>query len=266
VTWNVWTRQAFAIAKAELQRYFLARRWLGVYFIAAAPVFLLLVAALQPRRGPSIVQASAIYSVFFQTFWLRLAVFFSCMTVFSQMFRGEMLEKTLHFYLLTPVRREVIAVGKYLAGLISMGALFSIGTILTNILIYVRNPGYSDFLLQGDGGGQLVRYVLATVLACATYGGIFLILGLRFRNPIIPSVILLAWETFYFVLPATVQKFTVMHYIQSFLPAIDLGPFAVVVDPTSPVIGVPLLAGVAVLLVWMSGNLLKKTEISYSTD
>ena len=266
MNWNLWLKQTVIIAKAELQRYFLARRWIGVYFIAAAPVFLLLVAALQPRRGPSIAQSTGIYAVFFQTFWLRLAVFFSCMAVFSQMFRGEMLEKTLHFYLLTPVRREVIAAGKYLAGLISMGCIFSAGTILTNVLIYVRNPGYADFLFQGDGGAQLARYVLATILACAVYGGIFLLLGLRFRNPIIPSIILLAWETFYFVLPATMQKFTVMHYIQSFLPRIDLGPFAVVTDPTSPFLGIPLLMLVTIVLVWSVGTLLRKTEISYSTD
>ena len=267
MNWNIWIRQTLIVTKAELQRYFLAKRWIGVYFIAAAPVFLLLVAALGPEnRGPSTAAGSGIYAIFFQTFWLRFAIFFSCMAVFSQMFRGEMLEKTLHFYLLTPVRREVITAGKYLAGLVSMGGIFTAGTILTNVLIYARNPNYADFFLQGDGGPQLVRYVLATILACAVYGGIFLLFGLRFRNPIIPSIILLAWETFYFVLPAGMQKFTVMHYIQSFLPRIDLGPFAVVVDPTSPFIGVPLLLLLAAALVWVSGGLLKRTEINYGTD
>ena len=40
------------------------------------------------------------------------------MGIFSNLFRGEMLEKTLHYYFLTPMRREMLVAGKYLAGLI----------------------------------------------------------------------------------------------------------------------------------------------------
>jgi len=40
------------------------------------------------------------------------------MGIFSNLFRGEMLEKTLHYYFLTPMRREMLVAGKYLAGLV----------------------------------------------------------------------------------------------------------------------------------------------------
>jgi ABC-type transport system involved in multi-copper enzyme maturation permease subunit len=208
-----------------------------------------------------------VYAVFFQTYWLRLAIFFSCLMMFSQLFRGEMMEKTLHFYLLSPVRREVIAAGKYLAGVIAAALIFGACTVATNVLIYVNRPGWTTFFSEGDGLNQLTRYVLAVVLACVAYGAIFMLLGLLFRLPMIPAAVLLAWEFFYFVMPAGLQRFTVMHYLQSFLPlSVDLGAFAVVADPTSPLLGVPLLLVFAAVIVWISGRILRTTQISYSTD
>ncbi len=47
--WNLWVMQALTIMKTELKRYVLARRWLGVYAAAYAPVALLLAVAVQIR-------------------------------------------------------------------------------------------------------------------------------------------------------------------------------------------------------------------------
>ena len=106
----------------------------------------------------SISDLSEMYALYFQTFALRLSIFFSCALVFSQLFRGEILEKTLHFYLLSPVRREVIAAGKYLAGVFAMALIFSTSTILTNVLIYCPTP-VDDFFLEGPGLSYLTLYV-----------------------------------------------------------------------------------------------------------
>jgi ABC-type transport system involved in multi-copper enzyme maturation permease subunit len=271
MNWNLWRRQALTIMKMELSRYILARRWIGVYLAAYAPVALLLffavIAVRTHRMPPSISDVSEIYAVLYQTFLLRLSIFFSCALVFSQLFRGEILEKTLHFYLLSPVRREVIAVGKYLAGVAAMAAIFATSTILTNILLYYPMGSSTAFFLEGPGLSYLARYVAVTVLACAAYGGIFTLTGLSFKNPIIPAIVVGLWEAFYFVLPETLQKVTVMHYLQSMLPlVIDRGPFSVVIDPTPAVFGVPILMGVAAGLVWVSGRVLRQTQITYSAD
>src|SRR5712672_687243 len=60
----------------------------------------------------SLSQGSLIFATSFQTYFLRLAVFFGCAGIFLNLFRGEMLDKSLHFYLLTPMRREVLLAGK----------------------------------------------------------------------------------------------------------------------------------------------------------
>ena len=46
------------------------------------------------------------------------------------LFRGEMLDKTLHFWFLAPVRREVLLAGKYGAGLIASVVIFAGGAML----------------------------------------------------------------------------------------------------------------------------------------
>ena len=38
-----------------------------------------------------------VYAGIFQFFYLRLAIFFGCLGIFMNLFRGEMLDKTLHF-------------------------------------------------------------------------------------------------------------------------------------------------------------------------
>ncbi len=49
---------------------------------------------------------SVIFATVFQFFYLRLAIFFGCVGIFMNLFRGEMLDKSLHFYLLSPMRRR----------------------------------------------------------------------------------------------------------------------------------------------------------------
>jgi ABC-type transport system involved in multi-copper enzyme maturation permease subunit len=269
MNWNLVIRQIRTISKVEIARYVLARRWLGVYLAAFAPVGLLALDRLiQSRRTiPSISDFSQIYAVLFQTFVLRLSVFLSCALVFSQLFRGEMLEKTLHFYLLTPVRREVIAVGKYLAGVAAMALIFGTTTLLSNLLLYSNSPSMSSFFFEGPGMSYLGAYVLVVVLACAAYGGIFMLAGLLFRNPIVAAFLVGVWEAFYFILPETLQKLTVMHYLQSLLPlVIDRGPFSVIIDPTNPVLSVLVVIGIAVGFVFLSGKVLRRTQIAYSAD
>jgi len=261
-------RQAQTIAKTELSRYILARRWLGVYLMAFAPVFLLILVTFRPPNGrPALSDISQAYALLFQTFTLRFAIFLSCGLVFSQLFLWEIFEKTLHFYLLSPVRREVIATGKYFAGVVAMALVFGTTTLLTNLLIYAISPSMSEFFLEGPGLAYLARYVLVTVLACAAWGSIFMLAGLLFKNPIISVFVVGLWEAFYFILPETLQKLTVMHYLQSLLPiVIDRGPFSVVIDPTNSVLSVVIVLGIAAGFVWLSGKALRRTQIAYGAD
>src|SRR5258706_10650293 len=147
------------------------------------------------RDRDTIPKDALIFAGVFQFFFLRLAIFFGCVGVFTNLSRGEMLDKSLHFYLLTPVRREVLAVGKYLAGLVATVVIFCSSTFLQLAALSLHFEGneISEYLSSG-GWGHLASYIGVTAAACVGYGGIFLAAGLLFKNPIIPAATVLVWE------------------------------------------------------------------------
>ena len=102
---------------------------------------------------------------------------------------------------------------------------------------------------MGQGMGQLLTYAGITILACIGYGAFFLVVGLFFRNPIIPALVLYGWEWLNFLLPPLLKKISVIHYLNSLAPVpVSEGPFAVVAEPTPAWIAVPSLIVVTVLV------------------
>src|SRR5262249_49369927 len=155
-----WSKQIDAIVRFELRRHLLGRRWIGIYLLVLGPIALLTLRTIfAPSRvlNVSVERLNLMYAAFFQTFVLRLAILFSCMTIFSQMLRGEILEKTLHYYLLAPVRREVIAIGKYVAGLVTTSALFAICVTATYLLLFLPSRLAMDFFTSGAALPHIAR-------------------------------------------------------------------------------------------------------------
>ena len=72
-----------------------------------------------------------------QFYYVRLGIFFGCLGIFSRLIRGEMIERSLHYYLLSPVRREVILLAKFFAGAVSALVLFGTAMIADFVLMYV---------------------------------------------------------------------------------------------------------------------------------
>jgi hypothetical protein len=199
------------------------------------------------RDRDTIPKDSLVFAGVFQFFFLRLAIFFGCVGVFTNLFRGEMLDKSLHFYLLTPIRREVLAIGKYLAGLIATVVIFCTST----------------------------AYLGVTAAACLGYGGIFLAAGLLFRNPILPAAFVLVWEGLNVFLPAALKKVSVIFYLQSLSPLVappdaNLSAlqklFVTFAEPVSPPWAVVGLFAVTAAVLVLAARKARKLEINYSTD
>jgi hypothetical protein len=264
---NLWLRQTAAIARFELKRFLLARRWIGIYVLAFAPVLLMYMRSRMPGLGDNgRVTASQGFAIVFQ-FIVEFGVFISCAVVFSQLFRGDILEKTLHFPLLAPVRREIIATGKYFAGVTLVATLFSVSTAAALLLRYSVAADFTAFFFEGPGWTHLVRYVAVAVLASAAYGAVFLLVGLLFKNPGVPTMFLLGWESFNFALPSVLQRFSVIHYLTPILPVqLDRGPFAIVMDQTSPIVGIPIVLGFSAVFVAIAGSFLRTIEVTYSAE
>ena len=271
-SWSLWTRQTLAILSLEIRKNFLSRRALLLYLMAGLPLVLLSALALFPPPNDelgSFNEMSQVFAAIYGGLILRTLVFFGCAWVFMNLFRGEVVDRSLHYYFLAPVRREVLVVGKYLSGLVATIVLFSITTIGSMFIYYFwLFPSESArFFFDGAGTGQMLTYLGVTILACLGYGAVFLLVGLFFRNPIIPAGLLYGWEWLNFLLPPFLKKISVIHYLTSLVPVpMSEGPFAVLVEPTPAWISVPSLLLFTGVVLFLASLHIRRMEISYAGD
>jgi ABC-type transport system involved in multi-copper enzyme maturation permease subunit len=275
LSWGLWLRQIRAILSLELHKNFLSRRSLLIYLIAALPLFPLMVLALVRPPGSEFRDFSnygKVYAVLYHGFIMRTVVFFGCAWIFMNLFRGELVDRSLHYYFLSAVRREVLVVGKYLSGLLTSMVMFTATTVIAMLLLYV--PFYSQnvrYFSDGQGLGHMLGYAGITMLACVGYGAFFLVVGLFIRNPIIPALLLYGWEWLNFLLPPLLKKISVVHYLNSLMPvplstAIVEGPLAVVAEPTPAWIAIPSMLLVTLLVLVLAAYRTRHMEIRYGSE
>lgn len=267
--WRRWWTQVLAILRLELRKSFLGRRGIGLYLLALAPIFILFmrIAAGGVNDASDVSEATRIYAAIYQGFVLRIVVFLGCVAIFGNLIRREVLERTLHYYFLTPVRREVLVAAKYLTGLIVAVVLFGISTLASFALAYLPHQGVDQFLLRGPGLGHLGAYLLVTVLGCLGYGAVFLAFGFFFKSPAIPALLVFGWEGIHFLLPPMLKKVSVIHYLQSLCPVpLPAGPLAVLADAPSPWVAIPGLLLLSALLVALSAVRIRRMEVSYEEE
>jgi len=234
---------------------------------------------LASKRQSPLINAEEDRKVFagvFQYFYLRLAIFFGCLGIFMNLFRGEMLDKTLHFWFLAPARRETLLAGKYLAGLAASTVVFTGGVALCfAAMLWPQSAADTQAYWQGPGPAHLCAYLAAAALACIGYGSVFLAAGMLLRNPIVPAVVLLLWEGINGFLPAILKKLSVLYYVQALCPVpppLDASapPLArLLLTPSEPppaaVAAIGLLALTALVL-WSASRAVRKLEINYGAE
>ncbi len=269
--WALWRRQILAILRIEVRKNFTGKRSFLMYLLALLPVFIMaaLVTANADDIRENFSESSVIFANLYEGMILRTVVFFGCAWIFMNLFRGEVVDRSLHYYFLSPVRREVLVAGKYVSGLVASLLLFVTVTALCVFLIYLPlgYTGAMSYLFDGPGLNQALTYLGITALACVGYGAVFLVIGLFFRNPIIPAILLYGWEFINFLLPPMLKKLSVIHYLHSLTPVpINEGPFAIVTEPTSAWLTVPGLILVTAMVLLMASVRIRRMEIKYGTE
>ena len=229
------------------------------------------------RGGDDLAEDTIVFAGVFQFFYLRLAIFFGCLGIFMNLFRGEILDKSLHFYFLAPIRREVLMVGKFLAGLLATSVIFVTSELLQFIVLTSNySPNVRDlYLYQNHGLAAVAAYLGVTVLACIGYGAFFLAAGMLFRNPILPAAGILIWEAINPFLPSLLQKFSVIYYLKALCPVdIPTPPgtpplLALLVsnsDPVSTPVAIFGVITVALLVLYVSSLQVRRMEINYTSE
>jgi ABC-type transport system involved in multi-copper enzyme maturation permease subunit len=292
--WSLWLRQVSAILRLEVRKNFLSRRAVLIYLLALLPIMLVIAMvvfggsestetnvldaqghviehSVKVRTGPlaDFSQTPVIFSAIYNALILRTVVFFGCAWIFMNLFRGELVDRSLHFYFLSALRREVLVAGKYVSGLLTSIFLFTSVTAASMLIIYFGGAYRESvhFFFSGPGLGQLFTYMSITVLACIGYGAFFLVIGLFFRNPIIPALIFYGWECLNFLLPPLLKKISVIHYLQSLTPVpLSEGPFAIVAEPTPAWISVPCLLLVTAAVLIGASIRIRRMEIRYGSE
>ncbi|HVA65226.1 MAG TPA: ABC transporter permease subunit [Terriglobales bacterium] len=254
---------------ANDQIQFVQNEWLrysdgsGLYYIVIQDGK---VVRVQTRPAPTLGDLNLLFATVFQFFYLRLAVFFGCLGIFMNLFRGELLDKSLHFYFLAPVRRELVLAGKFLAGLAASVVIFA-GSAALQLALLGR--------VGGQGLGHFGAYLGVTALACLGYGAVFLAAGLMFKNPIAPAVALLLWESLAPFLPAMLKKLSVIYYLTQLCPvSVASGPgtspiFALLVSAPDPISRAAALVGLlllAALVLAYSARRVRRLEIDYTSE
>src|SRR5215211_8185066 len=271
-SWGLWLRQVGAIFRLEIEKNFLSRRSVLIYLLALLPLFPLSLLALVTPPGNEwrdFNQYSVIYSIIYNGLILRTLIFFGSAWIFMNLFRGELVDRSLHYYFLSAVRREVLVVGKYISGLATSIILFTTTTVVALLLLYFPHF-YSQsarYFTEGRGLSQLLMYAGITMLACVGYGAFFLVVGLFVRNPIIPALVLYGWEWINFLLPPVLKKVSVIHYLNSLVPVpVSEGPFAVVAEPTPAWIAIPSMLVVTIIVLILAAYRIRHLEIRYGSD
>ncbi len=271
--WALWWLQAKRLTQIELRRNLFSWKASWIYFLAFVPTVIVGIHGMFDAHDPSSLHDDTqVLAGIIQLYYVRLGVFFGCLGIFSRLIRGEMIERSLHFYLLTPVRREILLLSKFAAGSATALLLFVTATFADFALMYLPyGTAGRDYLVNGPGLEQLEAYVLIITLACLGYGAVFLLLSMMFKNPVLGALIFLGWEAINPVLPSLLQKLSVASYLRHLMP-VNVGTkglIALLTVETEPVSGwiatLGLLLLITVVLLY-SCYRIRTLEIRYTTE
>jgi len=271
--WGLWWLQGRRLTAIEVRRNLFSLRASWIYFLAFIPTLIIFIhLVFDTHPAIAMPDDTNILAGVVEFYYVRLGIFFGCLGIFSRLIRGEMTERSLHFYLLSPVRREILLLAKFAAGSISALLLFVTAIVADFALMYA---GYGaagrDYIFNGPGAHQLEMYLLIVVLACLGYGAVFLLLSMLFRNPTPAAMLVFAWEAINPVLPSLLQKISVASYLRHLMPITipGQGIFALLMVKTDPVSGWIASFGLLLLIAAVlsySCYRIRTLEIRYTTD
>jgi ABC-type transport system involved in multi-copper enzyme maturation permease subunit len=267
---RLWRSQTWIIAKSEVRRTLFSRRSLAVYLLVAMPLALMVLRAIfmPDSLRVNAPDATNEFAEVFFFFILRFVIFFANAVIFVRLFRGEMLERSLHYTLLAPIRRGVLVTGKYLGGVLSATLLLVPATALTYLLVFLPHGRAGlTLMLSAAGIVNLLTYLLIVLLASFAYGALFMLAGLYFKNPMIPALIFLGWEMLTPFLPPLLKSLSFVHYLASFVPVpVTLGVFTILARPVSWWFALFALLMSSAVLVFLASRAARRLEVTYSAE
>jgi len=267
---SLWWRQIQGILRLEVRKSIFSARALPLYLMAGIPATVtFIVVAVSTIVGESPPEFSgpggstSLFAILFQLGILRSTLYFACVWIFMNLFRGEVLDRSLHYYFLSPVRRDVLVAGKFGSAWIGVSVVFSALTAVCFGVIHAYFGGGS----MSNLAGHLFAYCAIVWMACLGYGAIFMVAGLFMRNPVIPAILVFFWENINTFLPGLLKKFSVIFYLQSLFPIdVSEGPIEIIAEPVPLWIGIPGFIIFSTLMLLAAAFQIRRMEVHYADD
>jgi len=171
--------------------------------------------------GSGKIQGIYIFSNLIVVFYLQfliliLALFFGT-SVASEETEGQ----TLVYLTTRPISKSAIVLGKYSAYTTLVILMMSVGVLLSFLILNVNNLG--NFSLYKI----LLRDVVVLGLGLICYTAFFTFLGVFLKKSIIVGLVFsFGWENVIQYFPGSTQRFSIIHYLKSLLPAPRTGRFS----------------------------------------
>lgn len=277
-------RQMRATFTLELRKLLTGGSGLALALFGALPLGLVtcwvivsnLLISRQAAAGSSdfadLSDATMVFAILFHGFALAMVAFFTCLMVFLNLVRREMRDRSLHYFYLSPVRREVVVAGKYAAGVAATFLVLGLSIALSHLLVYapflrVAGPELERFFLSGPGFAHLATYVGIVLLATIGYGAVFLAISVHVKNPILPALAIYGWEWLHFLLPPMLKKLSVIHYLSALVPVpVSDGPLALVGETPPGWLAITGLLAFAAVLLALTMRRVRTMEVLYGED
>jgi len=203
------TRDVFFIS---IERMLPRARSFWVFLLLALPViFGLVLRVYIPEDLP--VTGFELYGIVVALYFVRNLLPLVALLFGSALISDSVDSKTLTYFLTRPISRLSIFLGEFLAYLVTVLTLTVPCVVLTYLVLCVGTPQGAGF-----GAPDLVQDLAACALTLFTYGGVFALLGVSFKRPLIPGLLFLfVWEGFVANLPGDAPNYTLSAYARSLI-------------------------------------------------
>lgn len=177
--------------------------------------------------GSLYIFSNMIIVFYIQFLILILALFFG-VSVCSEELEG----KTLTYLTTRPVSKPAIILGKYGAYTALVILMTAVGLVLSFLILNVNK--LLDFSLYKI----LLRDVIVLSLGLICYTAFFTFIGTFLKKSIMFGLVFsFGWENVIQYFPGSTQRFSIVHYLKSLLPASPGGRFSFLLfrlEPSSP--------------------------------
>ena len=187
-------------------------RSLWVFLLLALPIVFGILLKIYPPKGLPLT-GFELYGVVIALFFVRNLLPLVALLFGSALIADAVESKTITYYLTRPISRLSIFFGEFLAYLVTVLTLTVPCVVATYVILCAGTP-------QGLGFGapDLVQDLGACALTLFTYGGVFALLGVSLKRPLIPGLLFLfVWEGFVANFPGDAPNYTLTAYARSLI-------------------------------------------------